>query len=198
MPYLYETHLHTSPVSRCARASVEESVAYYKSLGYAGVFITNHFINTTDVHELDLEEYRRSIEYYCSDYEEGARLGKRMGISVFFGIEMSYHTAHFLVYGLDPAWLLSHPEIVTMPQPDKLAFLRTRVHSSSTRIRIGIGASDPSFVCFRITCMASSWSTPRRARLSTRWGVSMPRVTTFCPLQGVTIIAHTAKERLAV
>ena len=124
MPYLYETHLHTSPVSRCAKASVEESVAYYKSLGYAGVFITNHFISTTDIAQVDLDEYRKSIEYYCSDYEEGARLGEQMGISVFFGIEMSYHTAHFLVYGLDPAWLLSHPEIVTIPMPDKLAFLK--------------------------------------------------------------------------
>ena len=41
--YRYETHLHTFPVSRCAIASVEESLKYYKELGYDGVFITNHF-----------------------------------------------------------------------------------------------------------------------------------------------------------
>ena len=34
--YKYETHMHTFPVSRCARATVEESVAYYKALGYDG------------------------------------------------------------------------------------------------------------------------------------------------------------------
>ena len=46
--YLYETHLHTSPVSRCAIATVRENLEYYKSIGYSGVFITNHhnhFIN---------------------------------------------------------------------------------------------------------------------------------------------------------
>ena len=43
--YRYETHLHTSPVSKCARASVRESVEFYKSIGYDGIFITNHFID---------------------------------------------------------------------------------------------------------------------------------------------------------
>ena len=42
--YKYETHLHTSPVSKCAIASVRDSLEFYKSLGYDGVFITNHFI----------------------------------------------------------------------------------------------------------------------------------------------------------
>ena len=43
--YKYETHMHTFPVSRCAKAGVEESVAYYKELGYNGIFITNHFLD---------------------------------------------------------------------------------------------------------------------------------------------------------
>jgi len=43
--YKYETHLHTSPVSRCASADVETTLEYYKSLGYDGVFITNHFLD---------------------------------------------------------------------------------------------------------------------------------------------------------
>ena len=32
--YLYEMHLHTAPVSKCAKAGVRESLEYYKSLGY--------------------------------------------------------------------------------------------------------------------------------------------------------------------
>ena len=43
--YKYETHLHTAPVSRCARSSVEEQLRLYKALGYDGVFITNHFLD---------------------------------------------------------------------------------------------------------------------------------------------------------
>ena len=43
--YKYETHLHTYPVSGCAKAGVRESLEFYKSLGYDGVFITNHFLD---------------------------------------------------------------------------------------------------------------------------------------------------------
>lgn len=43
--YRYETHFHTNPVSKCAGATVEDSLRFYKSIGYDGVFITNHFID---------------------------------------------------------------------------------------------------------------------------------------------------------
>ena len=43
--YKYETHLHTSPVSRCASAGVKEHLEFYKNLGYDGIFITNHFLD---------------------------------------------------------------------------------------------------------------------------------------------------------
>ena len=31
--YLYETHLHTYPVSRCAGATVREVLEFYKEIG---------------------------------------------------------------------------------------------------------------------------------------------------------------------
>ena len=43
--YRYETHLHTSPVSKCGKVSVRENLEFYKELGYDGVFITNHFLD---------------------------------------------------------------------------------------------------------------------------------------------------------
>lgn len=36
--YLYETHLHTSPGSSCARVGVRDNLEFYKELGYDGVF----------------------------------------------------------------------------------------------------------------------------------------------------------------
>ena len=41
--YLYETHLHTAPMSGCAKVGIRETLEYYQSAGYAGVFLTNHF-----------------------------------------------------------------------------------------------------------------------------------------------------------
>ena len=32
--FLYETHLHTYPVSKCARVGVKEVVEFYKENGY--------------------------------------------------------------------------------------------------------------------------------------------------------------------
>ena len=78
--YLYETHLHTAPVSRCAGASVAETLCYYQSLGYAGVFITNHFIDGNINMDASVP-YAERIHFYFSDYEEGEKIGKELGIS---------------------------------------------------------------------------------------------------------------------
>ena len=109
MPYLYETHLHTSPASRCARADVRDTLEFYKSLDYAGVFITNHFIDGNIGCDSSLS-YEERIEFFFADYEEGVRIGRELGIDVFPGLESSYYGTDFLIYGLDKAWFLAHPE----------------------------------------------------------------------------------------
>ena len=80
--HLYETHLHTYPVSRCAIASVRETVEFYKRAGYAGIFITNHFIDGNINIDPSLP-YEDRIRFYFSDYEEAVRIGQEVGISVF-------------------------------------------------------------------------------------------------------------------
>lgn len=117
--YRYETHLHTAPVSKCARASVRESLEFYKSLGYDGVFITNHFLDGNASVDRSLP-YDEQIEYYFSDYEEGVRLSEEIGIKVFFGVEISNRGTDFLVYGLDKEWFLAHPEIMQMKKSEEL------------------------------------------------------------------------------
>ena len=119
--YLYETHLHTSPVSRCARATVRESLTFYKEQGYAGVFITNHYIGAGG---LENASYEDRIRYYCSDYEQGKAMGEEIGLPVFFGVETSVGGTDFLIYGLDKAWFLAHPEIETMTKSAELELMR--------------------------------------------------------------------------
>ena len=120
--YKYETHLHTLPVSRCAKTTVEEQLRFYKNLGYDGVFITNHFIDG-NINIDRRASYEDKIEFYFSDYEEGVELGKKLGIKVFFGAELSYGGTDFLVYGLDKEWFLAHPEISDMKKSEELAFM---------------------------------------------------------------------------
>lgn len=122
MSYLYETHLHTAPVSKCARAGVRETLEFYKSLGYAGVFLTNHFLDGNINVDRSLP-YEERIDFYFSDYEEGVEIGKEIGLSVFGGVELAYRGTDFLVYGLDKAWFLAHPEIEGMKKSEELALM---------------------------------------------------------------------------
>ena len=120
--YKYETHLHTFPVSRCAKADVKESLDFYKKLGYDGVFITNHFLDGNINIEKE-KSYEEKIEFYFSDFEKGIEIGKTLGIKVFCGVELSYGGTDFLVYGLNKEWFLSHPEIMDMKKSDELTFM---------------------------------------------------------------------------
>lgn len=120
--FLYETHLHTFPVSKCAVAGVRETLEYYKQAGYAGVFITNHFIDGNINIDRSLP-YEDQIRFYFSDYEEGVRIGAEIGLPVFCGVEMSYKGTDFLVYGLGKEWFLSHPELCDMKKTDQLRII---------------------------------------------------------------------------
>ena len=144
--FKYETHLHTYPVSRCGRVGVRENLEAYKVLGYDGVFITNHFldgnvninqpmffedgeriVNLYQGDNLDMDApitYEDAIHFYFSDYEEAARIGKELGIKVFCGVELTYKGTDFLIYGLDKAWYLAHPEIMKMERSQELLFMK--------------------------------------------------------------------------
>ena len=120
--FLYETHLHTKPVSKCARKSVRENVEHYKSLGYDGIFITNHFLDGY----IDIDPslpYAERIEFYFSDYEEGKKIGEEVGLKVFCGVELSYCGTDFLIYGLSKEWYLAHPEIEHMQKSEELKLM---------------------------------------------------------------------------
>lgn len=122
--YRYETHLHTSPASACAKRTVRQNLEFYRSIGYDGVFITNHFLDGNFVERRNTElSYREKIEIYFSDYEQGVEIGKEIGIRVFPGAELSHKGTDFLIYGLEKEWYLEHPEIMEMEKSKELPFL---------------------------------------------------------------------------
>ncbi len=119
--YKYETHLHTSPVSRCAYVGVEETLSFYKFSGYDGVFITNHFVNGNLIDEFG--GYNEALDFYFSDYEKGVKWGEQHNFKVFLGIEISYRGTDFLVYGLEKQWYYMHPEIMDMKMSNVLRLM---------------------------------------------------------------------------
>jgi hypothetical protein len=120
--YKYETHLHTSPVSKCGSYSVRTNLEFYKSIGYDGVFLTNHFLDANIGGDRS-RPYKEQIEFYFTDIEEGERIADEVGIKFFWGVESSYLGTDFLIYGLDKKWFLAHPEIMDMKKSEELPFL---------------------------------------------------------------------------
>lgn len=111
-PYLYETHLHTAESSACAQNTGAEMARACKEYGYTGIFVTDHNWggNTAVNRALAWESW---VTQFCLGYEHAKAAGDEIGLDVFFGYEAGYDGTEFLIYGLDKAWMLAHPEIRT-------------------------------------------------------------------------------------
>lgn len=117
--YRYETHLHTAPASKCARATVRESLEFYKRAGFDGVFITNHYLDG-NLGMDESEPFDKRIKFYFDDLNEGRALAKEIGIKVFAGVELTYGGTDFLIYGIPDEWYAAHPEILGMEKTEEL------------------------------------------------------------------------------
>ena len=113
--YRIDAHIHTVISSACGALSPKEVVSYYKSLGYDGIVITDHFyLGNAPIDKSLPWEYW--VHDYCNAYRETKREGDEQGLDVFFGWESTYNAEDFLIYGLDEEWLVRHPEIITLDQ----------------------------------------------------------------------------------
>ena len=120
--FRYETHLHSSPASKCGRYSVRDNMEFYKEIGYDGIFLTNHFIDANIGCDRTLP-YEEQIQFFFNDIEEGERIADEVGIKFFWGVESSYLGTDFLIYGLSKEWYLSHPEIMKISRKEMLAMM---------------------------------------------------------------------------
>lgn len=110
--YRYETHLHTSVTSACSVFTPEEVVEKYTRLGYAGIFVTDHYLRGNSSVPRDLP-YEERVARYFDGYRAVKKCAEGSGLSVFFGVEISHWGTDFLFYGLDEDWYRNNPEIMT-------------------------------------------------------------------------------------
>lgn len=115
--YKLEMHLHTLNNSKCAKENPADIARIYKQSGYDGIICTNHF------NRHDLDGYvssadktpKEKIDDFLKDYYVLKEECAKVGIDVFFGVEVSpdYCTyykiippyAEFLIYGITPEML---------------------------------------------------------------------------------------------
>lgn len=121
--FRYETHCHTMYTSACSRLDAKTIVRLYKSNGYDGIVVTDHFLNgnTTVNHGLPWE---KQIEEFFRGYEQVEQEGRKEGLKVFFGLEYSYLGTDFLTYGLTQKWLKAHTDLLGLSVKEYLARMR--------------------------------------------------------------------------
>ena len=110
--YRYETHLHTSVSSACSRFTPEEIIEKYTRLGYAGVFVTDHYLRGNSSVPKDLP-YDERVKLYFDGYRAVKKCAKGSGLDVFCGVEISHFGTDFLFFGLDEEWYVNNPAIMT-------------------------------------------------------------------------------------
>ena len=111
MKFKYETHLHTIQGSACGRSPGRDYIAKYKDLGFAGIFVTDHFFHGNCRPDRSLS-WQKWVDEYCRGYEEAREEGEKRGLPVFFGLEERFDLSdEWLIYGLDKDFLLAHPDM---------------------------------------------------------------------------------------
>lgn len=120
----YETHLHTCQSSACGHSTGAEHARYYKAMGYTGIIVTDHFFggNTAASRQGPWEQ---RVNEFCAGYEDAKAEGDRIGLDVFFGWEETFEGDDYLVYGLDKAWLLAHPEVTSFGRREQFDAVHT-------------------------------------------------------------------------
>jgi hypothetical protein len=104
--------MHTKEASACASLYGAEQVRKYKEAGYSGVIVTDHFLNGNSCIPKDLP-WEEQIELFCKGYEHAREEGDRIGLDVFFGLEVNFNATEFLIYGVDKDWLLKQTDMLS-------------------------------------------------------------------------------------
>ncbi|MBE6879885.1 MAG: hypothetical protein E7490_03485 [Ruminococcaceae bacterium] len=110
--YKYELHMHTREGSACAISTVHDMIKKYKSLGYSGMVVTNHFYcgNTSVSRNLPWKDF---VMEYARAYYEGQKTAKDLDFDLIFGIEQGYGDGReILVYGVEPEFIAERPFLI--------------------------------------------------------------------------------------
>ena len=121
--YKYEMHCHTAESSKCGVATGAEMADFYKSMGYSGLVISDHFFNGNCAVPSNLPWSER-VELFFAGYEAAKKRGDEIGLSVFFAWENSYSGTDFIVYGLGKEWLLAHEYCDLLPAKKHIEIAR--------------------------------------------------------------------------
>ncbi len=103
--YRYELHLHTRNGSGCGVAIPADYVDYYRSRGYTGVVVTDHFYHGYTRIDRSLP-WREFVRAFATGYQE-LKAAAPDDFDVFFGFEHRFFEGsdEYLILGVTPEWV---------------------------------------------------------------------------------------------
>lgn len=109
--YIYDTHIHTSEVSPCARVDGATVARLYKQAGYSGIVITDHYFD--GYFETLQGSWKEKVDAYLQGYRKAYNEGEKIGLKVILGIELRFNENDndYLIYGIDEAFLKEHEKL---------------------------------------------------------------------------------------
>lgn len=119
-----EAHLHTYPVSSCAKLTPVEQVRLFKEAGYDTIIVSDHF---SPHHFKKLGEdltFAQKVDKLCDAYLEAKDEGDKIGLTVLFSVELSFHKNHYLLYGVTREFLKLREDIFDIDIDELYAHLK--------------------------------------------------------------------------
>ena len=121
---LIDMHTHSSGISGCCQLDVYEIVDAAKKTGLDGIILTNHYHSEGHLDYASVADY---VENYIKEYEFARAYGEKVGLKVFFGVEITaefMERIHLLAYGVGEDFLRENPGIYNLSQKE----IYERVH----------------------------------------------------------------------
>ena len=145
-----EAHMHTYPVSSCSKLSPVEQVRLFKEAGYDTVFVSDHF-SPHHFKKLGADlTFAEKVDKLCDAYLEAKAEGDRIGLTVLFSVELSFHKNHYLLYGATREFLKLREDIFDIDIDELYAHLKahgiTIIQAHSHRARSEDCTPQPDYV----------------------------------------------------
>lgn len=121
--FLCDMHCHSSGISRCAKINYKEAIDSAKKAGFKAIVLTNHYAKDYIIDN----NYKEFIMRYVLEYEDAKIYGNKVGITVFFGVEVTMEfdrRVHLLIYGIDYLKLLERPNLFDLSLLELYSFCK--------------------------------------------------------------------------
>lgn len=118
--FKFDTHVHTSETSPCAKLKAAETIRLYQEAGFSGVCITDHYSKNL-LASFSQTDWKEAVDRYLVGYRNAKEYADKIGMDVLLGAEilMDGTRNDYLLFGLDEKILYDCPHLYAY-KPDEL------------------------------------------------------------------------------